>query len=100
MTDLSKCQHLIGHSLSFCIRDVIEGRVSVEQIDRIVASTLCENDAHWDEVIEHYREIYWQADPDRAERITRQLRALGLIDQPRVRGEYRLRQTPHWEVVR
>lgn len=96
MIDTSKCQHLIGYSLSACIRDVVEGRVSVEQIDRIEAGTLCETPQHWDEVIALYRETWWQADPDRAERITRQLIALNLIDQPRVRGEFRTRVSPHW----
>lgn len=78
--------NLIGLSLSLCIGDVVEGRVSVEQIDRIIAGTKAETPEQWEEVITEYRTRYWEADPDRAERIVRTLLRLGKIEQPRVTG--------------
>jgi hypothetical protein len=95
--DLGRCQHLIGLSLSFCINDVVNGRVSVEQIDKIITGTCALTDDHWEEVISDYRETYWAKDPDRAERIVRTLISLGKIEQPRILN----RPTPniasgHW----
>lgn len=78
--------HLIGLSLSLCIKDVIEGRVSVEQIDSIIANTRIEGPEDLDDVIEVYRHSYWYADPDRAERLTRNLFRLGVISQPRIQN--------------
>ena len=83
----SRCPHLIGLSLSLCIMDVVENRVSVEQIDKIVAGTKAMTPEQWEEVITHYREHYWRADPDRAERIVRTMLRLGKIEQPRATGD-------------
>ena len=89
MSMLKKIQNeprLIGLSLSRCIRDVILNKISVEQIKRIIARTRCESPKDWDEVIEVYKDAYWEYDPERAERITRNLLALNKIQQPRLTG--------------
>lgn len=78
---------LIGLSLSLCIADVVNGRVSLDQVDGIIAGTCARTEAEWDLLIDEYRRLYWEKDPDRAERIVRTMLGLDKIDQPRVRGE-------------
>ena len=96
---------LIGLSLSHCIRDILDGLVSLDKVLRISAGTKIVTDEDLDYVIAVYRDTYWTRDPDRAERIARAMFSQGLIDQPRVRAEPPLpwnpRETPrhlgpHW----
>lgn len=77
---------MIGLSLSFCIRDIVAGRVQLDQVDRLVTGTRASDEDEWDEVIAQYKESYWRDCPDEAERLVRQLRAEGRIEQPRVAG--------------
>ena len=77
---------MIGLSLSFCIQDVIEGRMPVEAIDSLITGTMAETVEEWQELLDRYCAVYWRKDPVRARRIVTALRALGKIDQPRTRG--------------
>ena len=96
--DTSKHPNLVGLSLSLCIKDVIQGKVSVEQIDSIIANTKCETEAHWNEVFEIYCRLYWEADPERAVRIVRTLVKLGKIEQPRIKDNFHHHFYPyHWQ---
>lgn len=78
---------MIGLSLSFCIKDVLTGKMPVEAIDKIIAGTKYEDDAAFDGVLDAYAEVYWTRDPERGKRIARNLHALGLIEQPRLTGD-------------
>lgn len=98
---------LVGLSLSFCIMDIVEGRVSLDQVERIIAGTCARTAEDWDHVVGVYRLAYWGKDPDRAERIARTMIKLGKVDQPRTRGEAppraRLRdvaEVPGWQGAR
>jgi hypothetical protein len=77
---------MIGLSVSFCIKDIAMGKVSIDDVERIEAGTHAETDADWEEVIKAYRELYWQEFPDAAEAILRDLFAQGKIEQPRLHG--------------
>ena len=77
---------MIGLSISFCIADIIRGKVNLEDVEKIVAGTKCETPEHWDGVIEQYKEYYWRDDPDMAEAVLRQMLAEGKIEQPRTKG--------------
>lgn len=74
----------VGLSLSLCIRDILEGKVSLDEVERIVTSTKCRTPADWTWLLENYRREYWGKDPDLGEKIARQLLAAGKIEQPRM----------------
>lgn len=76
--------NLIGLSLSFCIRDVVEGKVNIEQVEKIYSSTRAETDERLTELMRLYKEVYWRKDPERGERIARAMFAQGLIIQNRL----------------
>jgi hypothetical protein len=73
---------MIGISVSFCVQDILRGKVGIEQVEKIIAGTSCRNSAEWNSCIELYRSHYWQDDPEKGEQIFRQLLAEGKIFQP------------------
>jgi hypothetical protein len=76
----------VGLSLSYCVADILDGRVPLAEVDHIVSGTVAQTPEDWDTVIATYRKVYWQRDPDTAEGIVRAWLALDKIDQPRLRG--------------
>lgn len=78
---------MIGLSISFCIRDIIEGKVQESDVEKIVANTKCETLQHWQEVILQYRRIFWRKNPELGEALCWRFVADNMIDQPRCRGE-------------
>jgi hypothetical protein len=74
----------IGLSLSFCVGDIVRGRVALSDVKKIVAGTGATTPEQWDEVIRRYRESYWSSFPDQAEQVARGLIADGKIEQPRL----------------
>ncbi|MFA5075878.1 MAG: hypothetical protein WC480_00445 [Patescibacteria group bacterium] len=78
---------MIGLSLSWCIQDIIEGKVALDALDKIIAGTRCPNPVDWDRVIQRYRDQCWGANPDLAEKIVRRLLAEGRIEQPRLEND-------------
>lgn len=80
--------NLIGLSLSKCICDVLDGRISVKQIDKIVARTRITDEYSLDSVMQSYRQSFWHRDPDRGERIARAMFKAGKIEQPRLHDNY------------
>lgn len=77
---------LTGLSLSFCVCDILDGRVLFSQVDKIVAATAAPPE-RWDELIDGYCLSYWRNKEKEARRIVGRLKNLGMIDQPRLRGE-------------
>ena len=73
---------MIGLSVSFCVRDIVAGKMALEQVEKIVAGTACPDDEAWERVIKAYRDSYWRESPDQCEQILRQLLAEGKIYQP------------------
>ena len=49
---------MIGYSLSFCINDIIDGKVSIDDVEKIIAMTSAD-DEHWDDMIAYYHKTYW-----------------------------------------
>ena len=76
-----------GMSLSFCVADMIEGKVLLSEVDRIVCGTKAMSDDAWERVIEDYSRVYWRKNPAKARELVRKMRSLGMLDQPRTRGE-------------
>jgi hypothetical protein len=77
---------LIGLSLSFCISDIINGRVDKNDVSFIISGTriMCDHDLS--EVIATYAKYNWQTNPELGMEIARQFYNRGMILQPRVLG--------------
>jgi hypothetical protein len=77
---------MIGLSVSFCVRDIVAGKVPLADVEKIIAGTNAPTLEVWEGVVKHYRDVYWRNNPDECERVFRQLLAEGKIHQPRVEG--------------
>lgn len=62
----------IGFSLSFCVRDIAEGRVKYEDVHHIVTGCSPENEQQWMELLDQYAKTYWRNCPT-AKEIARDL---------------------------
>lgn len=101
---------LIGYSLSRCLVDVAEGRVTLDQIERIEARTCFdpENQRHWETVWRGYTQPnYWAIHRwagylEREEEFrawTLALHRSGRLTQARRDGGNPLSRDEHWETV-
>lgn len=77
---------VVGLSLSFCVKDIMDGKVHIDDVQFITTGTYATSSSDWDEVINVYRKAYWYSDPDHGEAIARRLINDGLILQPRLEG--------------
>ena len=77
---------MIGLSVSFCVSEIAAGKVSLADVEKIVAGTNAPTPEAWEKIVKQYRDMYWRDNPDECERIFRQLLAEGKIKQPRVEG--------------
>lgn len=84
---------LIGLSLSFCIKDILNGKVNLDNVAGIFTSTMIKSDDDLIMVIDLYCDTYWanplEDDIDtfaRATEVVRELMSSGRIFQPRVMG--------------
>ena len=73
---------MIGTSLSFCIKGILEGKVALDQVDYIIARTKCRSEGDWESLIKSYSTSYWEKDPDKARKILQRLLSEGKIIQP------------------
>ena len=78
---------MTGLSLSLCVRDILNGVCTIDQVDRIISGTKAKYAHDWDHVMERYSKRYWQKDPATGRRIAMALLLQGKLEQPRVRGE-------------
>lgn len=69
----------IGVSIAFCIRDIISGKYSIDEVDMIIAGTKFET---VDEIIETYKDTYWIKFKEEAEEVCKKLWDSGKIIQP------------------
>jgi len=76
---------LIGKSVSYCVKEIMTGKIKIEDVKKINAGTAITND-NFDDFLESYRTGYWQKDPDLGEKIFRELWDSGRIYQPRLEG--------------
>lgn len=72
---------MIGISLSFCIKDICEGRVNLTDVEKIYAGTAF---LSVKEAVEHYAQTYWRTYPNDAKEICQKLWAEGKIVQTRL----------------
>lgn len=74
----------IGLSLSFCVRDMIDGKVDEKDVALIYAGTCFRDQNDLESVIGQYTQVYWKHKPMQAEGIVRALYKQGRIFQPRL----------------
>lgn len=77
----------IGLSLSFCVADIVLGKVALDDVHLIIANTKCATQEDWEFAIARYRQTRWAFAPDECEQVARQLIADDKVTQPRLRGE-------------
>jgi len=74
-----------GRSLSFCVKDILSGKVSIDEVGKIVSSTACKTDGDWQELIEIYSRSYWHDFSSfEINDVMTQLIYGGKIEQPRL----------------
>lgn len=78
---------MIGLSMSFCVKDILEGKVDLDEVEKIITGTKIKNEQDLEEVVKQYSEVYWRSNPPKAMEILAVLWGSGRIDQPRTRGE-------------
>lgn len=78
---------MIGLSLSFCVKDIISGEVSIFDVEKIIAGTMIDSPESLARVINSYAENYWYDNPAVAKWLVRQLFESGRIEQPRCEGK-------------
>lgn len=77
---------LIGLSLSFCIKDILRGRVAPEDVAFISAGTCAKDAAQWEQVLSDYARAYWYDAPILGVELAREFIDSGRIVQPRLEG--------------
>lgn len=76
-----------GRSLSFCVCDIIEGKVKESDVIAMVTSTAFENKEEFEKGIESYARSYWISYPEKGKEIARKLWDSGRIEQPRLKNK-------------
>jgi hypothetical protein len=93
----------VGFSANRCIRDIAEGRVNLDDVVSITASTLCETKEHWIDVVEAYYDApdydersLSMCDHDKIIMIAHDLWDMGKIHQPRLVGAHKPKSLYTW----
>lgn len=81
-------EKLIGLSLSFCIKDIIAGKVDINDVAFFSTGTCARTPEDWADVELIYRETYWGNNPELASSILHSFLDRGLILQPRLEGNH------------
>ena len=76
----------VGLSLSFCIRDIMEGKIKEEEVKEILSGTNAGTSEQLEDVLGLYKKIYWTGYPEEAAALARRLFAAGKIKQPITEG--------------
>lgn len=90
---------MIGLSLSNCVKDVLDGKVALSDIELIVAGTCAGNPELFQEVLAGYTESYWVKAPEEGVRIALELYHAGKVCQPRLANANHFPVRPnrvHW----
>lgn len=78
---------MIGLSLSFCIKEMVEGKVDPATVSKLIVGTQCATPEQWEDVLTQYCRVYWIKNPDACDKLARQFIAEGKVEQPRLRGD-------------
>ena len=73
-----------GRSLSFCVRDIVNGEVEYNDVSVIVTNTCAKNRKEFEKIIEIYSGSYWRGFASVAKGVALDLWDQGKIQQPRL----------------
>ena len=76
-----------GRSLSFCVADIANGIVNIDDVEMIVTSTKIRNNDEFEKVVRGYSMSYWGNNTQRAIDIAWKLWNSGKIIQPRLTND-------------
>ncbi len=77
-------EKLTGLCLTFCIRDIIQGKVAIDEVVVIISpTTSCKSINEWKPYLEAYKE-FWNDDPKKGVRIFMRLIRAGKVIQPKL----------------
>lgn len=76
----------IGVSLSFCIKEIINGDKKLSDVMGIISNTKFTDDM-FDELCESYGRSYWKEDPQLGFALAQYLKAIDAIFQPRMEDD-------------
>ena len=86
---------MIGLSLSFCIRDILNNSISMNDVDVIYSSANIENFT-FEEIIHYYQQDYWLGFPNSAS-VAQELYLKKKIKfLPQLRSQLNLLSNGHW----
>ena len=77
---------LYGLSLSFCIKDIMDGAIDEDDVECIISGTAFTDSLDMIRLIHCYSKSYWKSDPCKAMNILYRLMEDDLILQPRIGG--------------
>lgn len=88
----------IGFSASSCIRDILDGKVNINQVSLITAGTFCPEFENWQKTIQQYWDFgyFGKHSLEDALELSRILWQDGKIHQPRVFGAYVIKSPFTW----
>lgn len=78
---------MIGLSLSACVKDICTGKVTYEQVEKIISATALQTQEDIEYMLQSYCESYWKNFPSQAEMIALRLMSEGKVTQPRLEGK-------------
>lgn len=78
---------MIGLSLSFCVRDIANGVVNIDDVEKIITGTKCATEDDWSFLTDEYNNSYWQDIKESAFEVLSYLRKDDKIYQPKLNGE-------------
>jgi len=76
----------VGLSLSFCVKDIVNGRVKLEEVSHIVTACKFANSEDLQVIIDIYKGVYWEGKEDEGERVAKYLFEKGKLLSPRACG--------------
>ena len=90
----------IGLSLSFCVKDILQGKVSLDEVEFLVVGTCIEDNEEWEMAKEKYANAYWYDNKEEGKRIAQFLWENDKIHQPKLTAPkeefYSHPQMPSW----
>lgn len=68
-----KERHLLGFSLSFCVKDICMGKVDIKEVLFIHSACRPRHEEDIEEILKQYCGTYWQNFPDTARKVVQEL---------------------------
>ena len=74
----------VGLSLSFCVKEIMQGKVELASVDCIISGTAIRTEEQFQKACNTYCETYWSKNPEQGKFIAKYLWDTKRIHQPRL----------------